>query len=494
MTTTSVRKTTQKPVLVCSLRKTQLPGKIGIRNLSLSRTGFSAASVILPFLLFFHSACGAQNSITPGVFLVEPPTLICLGFEWYVEGDDNHDANVSVVYRQKGETEWKKALPLLRIGREKAGTPEWNYTTPNMFAGSILDLKEDTQYECRFEMNDPDGVKGVRETTITVKTRKVPVESSEGRIRHVYPYGYSGPKEEPAYNGLLHAYYGYPRYADWVLTTDPVQPGDIIAVHAGLYKADYREYRDYHGVTFDGTYSLTQDGSAAKPIVIKAAGDGEVVFDGNSAHNLFDLMGADYHILDGLTIRNTDYGIIAGKMNLTGCTGLTVRNCRFEDVGIGIHGVYEGSRNYTFCDNVFIGREEPTALIKTRGVNKAGQINQMVRSFYAVKVYGQGHVVCHNRVRYFFDGIDLCTHAGPESDPQKKAVSIDIYNNDIFLCNDDFIEADGGSHNIRIFQNRCFNAAQTAFSCQPVLGGPVYWIRNIGFNTPYGGACVRRES
>ncbi|MGF1637298.1 MAG: hypothetical protein ACFCUU_09505, partial [Cyclobacteriaceae bacterium] len=50
------------------------------------------------------------------------------------------------------------------------------------------------------------------------------------------------------------------------------------------------------------------------------------------------------------------------------------------------------------------------------------------------------------------------------------------------FCNDNFIEADGGNHNIRILRNRGFNSGQQPWSIQPVLGGPVYWIRNVMYN------------
>ena len=42
------------------------------------------------------------NMAKPGKFVIEPPTLINLGFEWYIEGDDNRDATVDVWYRKKG--------------------------------------------------------------------------------------------------------------------------------------------------------------------------------------------------------------------------------------------------------------------------------------------------------------------------------------------------------------------------------------------------------
>ena len=180
------------------------------------------------FLLFFTTILLAQNKTLPGKFIIEPPTLISLGFEWYIDGDDNRNATVEVYYRESGGNECRSFLPLLRIGNEKCGTPEWNYTTENMFAGSIFDLKPHTEYECRLVIKDPDGLDGESEKRLTVKTRAKPDISNSGNMRHVYPENWKGRREEPSYNGLLHAYYGYPRFADWILTTDPVQPGDII--------------------------------------------------------------------------------------------------------------------------------------------------------------------------------------------------------------------------------------------------------------------------
>src|SRR4051812_26311591 len=49
----------------------------------------------------------------------EPPTLISLGFEWPLLGDDNRNAVVEVAYRKSGAGGWKPALPLLRIGAEE---------------------------------------------------------------------------------------------------------------------------------------------------------------------------------------------------------------------------------------------------------------------------------------------------------------------------------------------------------------------------------------
>jgi hypothetical protein len=106
-------------------------------------------------------------------------------------------------------------------------------------------------------------------------------------------------------------------------------------------------------------------------------------------------------------------------------------------------------------------------------------------------VYGSGHVVAHNSIANFHDGIDHATYGVPDGAPspdrQRLPVSIDFYNNDIKNVDDNCVEADGAAHNIRIFRNRCFNQGHRALSAQPVFGGPVYFIRNLVYHAPEGG-------
>ena len=234
--------------------------------------------------------------------------------------------------------------------------------------------------------------------------------------------------------------------------------------------------------TFDGAYLLTAKGTAERPIVIKAAGDGEVIFDGDGAFRLFDVMAADYNVFDGLTIRNTEVAFWAGVKDVAGAKGLAVRNCRIENVGVGVVTQFAGSKDFYIADNIFLGRDDRHRVLgwANPGLYGAHPIN----SYFAVKVYGSGHVIAHNAVAFFHDGISVCTHGVPEPQQDLQAVAIDIYNNDIHVTGDDFIEADGGVHNIRVMRNRGVNAAHTALSAQPIFGGPAYYIRNVVYNTP----------
>jgi hypothetical protein len=436
--------------------------------------------LIIPFLRLFAQSNILVESVE---FIVEPTTLISAGFEWKIEGDMNRNSKVEVKFRKKGEIDFKEALPMLRLGGERiyGHDQRWTFVTENMFAGSIFNLEEGTSYECHFKLTDPDEPKLFFEETRFIKTRKEPYPFQGGKTYHVYPVNYGGIKIEPAFTGLNEAYYGTGNTGDWWLVPDArVEAGDIILVHRGLYKADILNYVDPLALNFHGAYVFTQKGTEEKPIVIKAAGDGEVIFDGAGAYRLFDVMAGDYHYFEGLTIRNTQIAFYGGLKNVKGGSGLTVKNCRIEDVGIGIMTHSEESKNYYIADNVFIGRHDPNLLKGWHGFKEP----TLLTSYYAIKVYGSGHVICHNTISHFHDGICVDTHGLPHKEQDKKCVSIDIYRNDIFNMSDDFIEADGGEHNIRVFENRGFNSYHAGLSAQPVFGGPVYFLRNIIYQVP----------
>ena len=448
---------------------------------------------IFIFLVLATLSASAQNSTQAGKFTVEHPTLLNLGFEWAISGDTNRNATVSVQYRPAGNAAWKSAMPLVRIGGENIFRRRENldYTVPEAFAGSILNLQPGTEYECQFKMTDPDGTTGQTEHLVKVTTRTEPQPYQGGRTLHVYAPDYQGPKVEPNYTSLLQAYYGS-GLGDWsVVWERRVQPGDTILMHTGLYRPERFNYVDPMMTPFDGTASLTLKGTQEKPITIKSAGDGEVIFDGAGNHALFDVMASHHHIFDGLTFRNTDVGIMAGQKEVIGAVALTVKNCRFENVGFGVWTEFAGSSDFYIADNLFLGRDDRFRLVGWTGFMwaSAGPFgSHLLTSYYAIKVYGPGHVIAHNAIAYFHDAIGISTYGTPEKDPERRASAIDIYNNDFHMLGDDFVETDGGVHNIRVFNNRGVNAAHGGYSSQPVFGGPVYFIRNILYHVPSGTA------
>ncbi len=218
--------------------------------------GYALASVA--------AAPSSGNPVEPGEIIIEPPTLQAVGLEWPLTGDANRNASVSIRYRRKGTQDWRDGLPLLRVGGEQTRYLSVDFTAPQMFAGSLFDLEPDTSYEIALRISDPDGVTGNAERRVEVRTRAEPQPATDGHTYHVYPPGYQGQRQQPAFTGLLAAYYTSASHSDWSNAAPPrVQPGDVILVHAGLYKDNRRRYGSGMGTVFDGTYYLTASGTAA---------------------------------------------------------------------------------------------------------------------------------------------------------------------------------------------------------------------------------------
>jgi hypothetical protein len=474
-----------------------------------------SVGLLVTLILCARALAAPANRVSAGEFVVEPATLQSLGFEWYIKGDDNRNASVTVSYRKKGEQQWLPAQPLFRLQRERIKELA-EFIAPNVFVGSIFDLQPGTTYEARFVLTDPDGVQGPAQKIVNVRTRAEPVAAAGGHTYHVYPYENPGPYQQPAYFGILAAFFANDLIGGDHYNVYPprVEAGDTIVVHAGVYK----ETREYYatlsiaaggknffgtgccGATWDGTYYLTASGTAEKPIVIKGAGDGEAIFDGADNHTLFNIMGGNYLYFEGITFRNTDVAIEAGLKDIAGSKGLTVKHCRFDHVGVGIHTDWSGSKDFYIADNDFVGKADPNVLVpfslrppfdKIPGIRK--ELTQDLSQF-AVKVYGSGNVVAFNRVRFFHDGIDFATYGLPDGYPniirERAPVSNDFYNNDISLVHDDCIEADGSLYNMRVMRNLCGNMAGSGLSMQPIWG-LVYFIRNIVYHDPGNFAALK---
>ena len=447
-----------------------------------------------------------QNGATAGTVKVERPTLRALGFEWQIRGDANRNASVQVTYRAKGERLWRDALPLMRLNGEKVTGPKphfgdrsyYTFTAPNMFSGSILNLQPGALYECRFQLSDPDGVQGKPVQIVTARTRSIPSPTGGGKVYHVYPFGYKGAMQQPGFIGLMTAYYlGSDESDHSNVMPARVRPGDTILLHAGVYKDERFVYGGFdpaipaYGTPFDGTYYLTQSGTPDRPIVIKAAGDGEVVFDGDGAHNLFNLMGANYNYFEGISVRNTNVAFLLGIKDIAGSSGFTLIRSRFENVGRVVQQDWARTRDIYIADNVMIGRHDPlhiTSWNHPEAFARYPGFPAPTTSEYAVKVYGQGIVVANNYIANFHDAIDVATYGDPGPRMDEQASSIDFYGNDMYNMSDNCIELDGGVHNVRAFENRCVNATGGAFSTQPIFGGPAYIFRNLAYNTTTGGS------
>ncbi|NQT41662.1 MAG: hypothetical protein HQ581_29510 [Planctomycetes bacterium] len=382
------------------------------------------------------------DRVVPGDFLVDPPTLENLGFRWYIGGDANRNATVGVAYRRAGETKWRESLPMLRVHHEVANQDYEPFRTGNLFAGSVMFLESGTAYEVRLAMNDPDGG-AAPPMTVTVSTRDEPESWNDGPKRLVYPAEYDGTFPNDAIRGLQDA-------------LKAARPGDILLLHAGVYR---------------GPFAAAPQGTSQRPIVLRPAGDGEVILEGTGHDaDLLDLDGARHLHLEGLTLRHARTAIRAGKRGQAGAVGLVVRRCTFQDVITGIFTYSENSRNWYLADNRLTG-------VNPTWYPRPGGNKYMEPSHTGINIYGRGHVVCYNRIERFSDSLAIANFGVPVDDLAKQCVAVDFYGNDLSWAQDDCLEADYGCHNIRVYRNRCSNA-HTGLSVQPSFGGPIYLVRN----------------
>jgi len=372
-----------------------------------------------------------MDMIVPGQFIVDPPTIENLGFRWYVEGDSNRNASVTVEFRKAGQSHWNQALPMLRVHHEVVNQVYGPYRTGNLFASSVLFLEPETTHEVRFTMSDPDGGAPVEPKIIEATTRAEPGVFEDGRTIRI-----AAAKE------LVGAF----RRA---------RPGDILLLAPGVYR---------------GPFDFDRSGSADKPIVIRGPAEGEAILEGDgvdSRSRIVTLNGAHYLHFERLTFRNAQMAIYAAKPG--GSEGLVVRRCRIHDVVYGINTGCPNSKNWYIADNDIVGINPTWYPRDPKTYMQPGHTG--------INIYGQGHVICYNRITRFSDSAAIYNFGPPPDDVAMHCVNIDFYNNDLSWAQDDTFEADYGCHNVRFYRNRCYDA-HTGMSTQPFYGGPVYLIRN----------------
>ncbi|RKH57945.1 right-handed parallel beta-helix repeat-containing protein [Corallococcus aberystwythensis] len=279
-------------------------------------------------------------------------------------------------------------------------------------SGSVFDLQPGTSYELELTLTDPDG--GTTTRTVTATTRPVPAPMANAPIKAVTP-------------------------ATFASVAASAQPGDILLLGAGTYSG----------------FDWSRSGTEGKPIVLRGA-SGVVI---NGAINLFTQ--AWVH-LEGLTVN--------GRIRFNGSKHVVIQRCT-----VNASNAYGGDAIVTYAraENAYIADNVVTGLTQWAEASLGASGDNLGEG---ILVTGPGHVILHNRVTGFRDGISLL-----EDDEASDQFSIDILNNDLSGNADDGIEADFCFHNCRIVRNRLTNNF-IAVSSQPGLGGPTYFVRNAIYN------------
>ncbi|MBL7696938.1 MAG: right-handed parallel beta-helix repeat-containing protein [Chitinophagaceae bacterium] len=140
--------------------------------------------IIGSFLFLNFATAYCQDATIPGEVSSPYPTITNLAVEWMITGDDNVNGIVTVHYREKGNEQWNEGMPLRRIlpGRH------YGFSWQNRHSGSIFELKPNTTYEIKLNLNDPDG--GNAEEFLEATTRPVPVVDNNAEIIDLEPGTY----------------------------------------------------------------------------------------------------------------------------------------------------------------------------------------------------------------------------------------------------------------------------------------------------------------
>src|SRR5437867_7327236 len=254
-------------------------------------------AVIVAAGLVFAPRARADDGLHPGGVNLDRPTVVALGVQLLISGDDNHNAQVAVHYRAAGSTEWRTAMPLFRVHPESVV----GRTVPEQFAGSIFDLSPGTTYEIELHATDLDGP--VDQTiTLTGTARAVP----------------RGPRN-PAPRNVADA-------ASLAAALNAAQPGDVITIADGSYS---------------NHFLITASGTPDDPIVIRGASEDGTILDGQGyTGNVLDVYGSFVHV-ERLTLQNASRGL---RFQGAGTEGNVARRLHIRDVRLGI-GSKAGQRD-----------------------------------------------------------------------------------------------------------------------------------------------------
>ena len=293
----------------------------------------------------------AADDLVVGQASLDPPTIVALGVQLLVSGDDDHDASVTVRYRRAGDAAWRDGFPLHRVRPDVVV----GLSVPDQFAGSLFDLAPATTYEIELHAVDPDGAVDVV-VPLTGTTRAVPGDPASPSPKAV--------SDVASLDAALAA----------------AQPGDVITLADGVYA---------------GNFAIDASGTADAPIVIRGASQ-DAVLDGGDcqACNVLEVYGSFVHV-ERLTIRSASRAL---RFQGQGAEGNVVRRVRIEDVILGI-GSRQDQKGFYIADNDLEGRLVWPATYPDDGGAHANDDG--------IHVEGDGHVVCHNRIVGFGDAMKI---------------------------------------------------------------------------------------
>lgn len=468
---------------------------------------------LVALLVVLASPASAQNASSAGAFSLYP-TLQNVGVRLAYTGDANGNASARIEWKPAGTSLWRPGASLVRISNA-----HW--------AGSVFWLNENTGYDIRAIIDDPDG--GGSATGAITTRGKLP-SSPSGTTYWVATNGNdasSGASGSPmaTVQGALNS----------------AQPGDEVRVRAGVYYQTFDTPRagtasapihvvaDGPGVVLEGSEpSLlnrtdwrndgggvwSQPYAAATRLVVvdstmrlyRQSSLANLNANANAMTQGWALEGGRLYIKpegsmnpNGHAVRVARYDnaafvdmsfirIVGFEVRYYGTTmaaaGISIRNAnRCEAIGNSIHsiggkGIYlrnpsaDNLIEYNICRDPRISAWSWNAT-KAHEEELQGISNRGLR----------GNVIRFNTVRGTFDGID----SGGDNSTEDVGADSDIHDNQVLSVADDGLETEEfAGINMRVYKNRVEDMLN-GMSISPNYVGPTYVLYNVFHNSRKGG-------
>lgn len=198
---------------------------------------------------------------------------------------------------------------------------------------------------------------------------------------------------------------------------------------------------------------------------------GDVVIRASARGGAFELSKAARVVFADLSFRFFD----GQAIYVNDSSDITIRRCRFEHVNTPIAVKRKSDRllveKCSFLDDCARWGFLPKA---SDGGNYSAWIE--TGAVYVHHPFdGRGLVVRDNLISGLFDGVHLVPSG---ASPRPHTSEIDFYRNTVTGVCDDFIEIDGFSRNVRVFDNK-MRRCLSGISIAQAIDGPTYVVRNV---------------
>lgn len=407
---------------------------------------FLALTPVIVGLAYLRGLAPESPSLTPeGLNLSS--TFEAISVRAKFSGDSDADSTATIRFRQAGELVWHEAYPPV-IDRRTDVNGVDNTLYAFEARGSIVGLTSNTAYEVAVTWADPDGIEGSDPIIGVVSTLNYEPPTN-GTIRWVDGATVSEGNGTPDLpfrtitNAIQHSY-----------------PGDTIMVRAGTY----------------APFTISKSGTPSAYFVLRANPGDTVAIQGGAAANCITI-NADYWRIIGFQFEpSVQSSIVVASAR----HHIYVEENVSQDVGTGniwgSGGVSLGSWN----NHIYILR------------NRFSRTTQGTDNVDGVFIKGAGShtlIIADNSFSgNFWDGIGNGVNSRGGT-----MENSDFVRNTFTDWQDDSIEMDGGSVNLRVWGNTAVsNIAYSALSEGGTIQGPSYVFRNVFVNSRPDGTGIKQ--